>query len=99
MPRRLKLEVPYPIGDRLKKARKHCGWSQSELARRIGIHAMYISKLETGVRHEISGTLLCLLAPELKVSAGYLLGLEPDTLPDPPHKEAGRRSRGVAKSS
>lgn len=60
--------------DRLKEIRQIRGFSQPDLAQRIGISAQQIYRLEAG-RHKPSSDIVTSLARELEVSADYLLGL------------------------
>jgi len=38
----------YSLAERLRVARAHKGWSQTELAKRARLHSVQISKLERG---------------------------------------------------
>lgn len=68
------------IAKRIREARGARGWTQRELARRMGlsdIHGpMQISHWENGHK-EPTVTSLIRLATELGVSVDYLAGLEP----------------------
>ena len=66
------------LAQRLRMARAYRGWSQTELARRAGIHNMQISKLERGVIRETSTTTLRALCEALGVSPSYILGMADD---------------------
>lgn|GEM_PF-2920333 len=66
------------LAQRLRMARAYRGWSQTELAKRSGVHNMQISKLERGVIHETSTGTLRALCQALGVSPGYILGLTDD---------------------
>jgi len=66
----------YSLAERLRVARAHKGWSQTELAKRSTLHSVQISKLERGVTKEITGSTLRALCQALGVSADYLLGLK-----------------------
>ena len=66
------------IAERLRTIRQHRGWSQTELGKRSGVHAMLISRIETGVKKDINGATLRKLAIALHVSSDYLLGLRED---------------------
>ena len=66
------------LAQRLRMARAYRGWSQTELAKRSGVHNMQISKLERGVIRETSTSTLRALCQAMGVSPGYLLGLTED---------------------
>lgn len=68
----------YSLAQRLRMARAHKGWSQTELAKRSGIHNVQISKLERGVTKEITGSTLRSLCQALGVSPAYILGMTED---------------------
>jgi transcriptional regulator with XRE-family HTH domain len=68
----------YSLAQRLRMARAYRGWSQTELARRSGVHNMQISKLERGVIHETSTSTLRALCQALGISPSYLLGMTED---------------------
>jgi transcriptional regulator with XRE-family HTH domain len=65
----------YGFADRLKAARERAGWTQTELGKRSGVHAMAISRLERGEKKDVTGATLRKLALTLQVSGDYLLGL------------------------
>jgi transcriptional regulator with XRE-family HTH domain len=68
----------YSLAQRLRMARAYRGWSQTELAKRSGVHNMQISKLERGVIRETSTSTLRALCQALGVSPSYILGLTED---------------------
>ena len=68
----------YSLAKRLRVARAYKGWSQTELAKRAGVHHVMISKLERGVTKEIQGSTLRKLCEALDVSPQYLLGMSDD---------------------
>jgi len=68
----------YDFAGRLKEARQHAGWSQTELGKRSGVHAMAISRLERGDKKDVTGATLRKLSLALSVSADWLLGLVDD---------------------
>ena len=39
------------LGERLKKLRQEKGMSQGDIARKLGVHRSYISRIERGVRN------------------------------------------------
>lgn len=61
--------------ERLKQLRKQKGYTQSDLAARLGITQQAVGKWETGVSSPDPGTLMQ-LAEEFDVSLDYLLGRE-----------------------
>ena len=66
----------YDFAERLRQARQRCGWSQTELGKRSGVHHMAISRLERGDKKDVTGGTLRKLAVALGVSADWLLGIE-----------------------
>ena len=60
------------LGDRLSRLRRARGWTQRELARRLGVRAAEISKLEKGIRRP-RVELVPRLAEMFGVSSDYLL--------------------------
>lgn len=68
----------YSLAQRLRVARAYKGWSQTELAKKAGIHNVQLSKLERGITKEIQGTTLRKLCEALDVSPQYLLGMTDD---------------------
>lgn len=73
------------LGDRLLLTRRSADIDQRELARRSGVSATYISKIERGHVHNVTVEVVFKLAEALDLSVGYLLGLtdipsdEPET--------------------
>ena len=70
-----------PIGERIRTRRLALGWTQEELARRLGVRQNVISRLESGTVQSPSVTLIRRLARTLNVTADYLVGMyddEPD---------------------
>ena len=65
----------YGFAERLKCARQACGWTQIELGKRSGVHAMSLSRLERGEKKDVTGATLRKLSQALGVSTDYLLGL------------------------
>jgi transcriptional regulator with XRE-family HTH domain len=57
---------------KLKALRKERGWTQPDLAKRAGVSAGYIARLETS-RHDPKLSTLVKLARALKVSVAELL--------------------------
>lgn len=66
----------WSIADRLKKVREDRGWSQVELSKRSGVHAMLLSRIETKAKKDVNATTLRKLAMALRVSGDFLLGLK-----------------------
>jgi transcriptional regulator with XRE-family HTH domain len=66
----------WSIADRLRRVREDRGWSQVELSKRSGIHAMLISRIETKAKKDVNATTVRKLAQALRVSGDYLLGLK-----------------------
>jgi transcriptional regulator with XRE-family HTH domain len=61
-----------PLGERLKQLRRELGWSQADLAAKIGADAGQISRYENG-HMTPSAEAVAKLAEVLDVSADYLL--------------------------
>jgi transcriptional regulator with XRE-family HTH domain len=66
----------WSFADRLRVAREDRGWSQVELGKRSGVHAMLISRIETKAKKDVNATTVRKLAKALRVSGDYLLGLK-----------------------
>ena len=62
----------YQIGQRIRKYRKACGWSQEELAARVGISVTHMSHIETG-NTKLSLSVFVALANALEVQTDELL--------------------------
>ncbi|MBZ5494508.1 MAG: helix-turn-helix domain-containing protein [Acidobacteriia bacterium] len=60
------------VGDRIRRRRKLAGWTQVQLAERIGIDRSFLADVERGKRN-ISILNLYLIAKALKVSLSQLL--------------------------
>jgi len=63
---------PMPIGERMKTLRKQAGWSQGELAERVGTDARQISRYENG-RITPGLDVLARIAQALDVSLDHLV--------------------------
>ncbi len=61
-----------PLGERIRQLRKEAGWSQAELAEKIGADAGRVNKYEAGRMAPAAETLVR-LAEVLNVSIDYLL--------------------------
>jgi len=70
-------------GQRIRNRREQVGLSQEALGRRIGKDGQYVSKLERGIRTNITTDTLEHLAEALVCSADYMLGLADDPRPRP----------------
>lgn len=77
------------VGIRLRQARKRAGLSQEELARRVGVSMITVSRWETGKIQNPGSAEMTKLSKELGVSERWLsTGAEApaeETPPDPPH--------------
>ena len=63
--------TPRQIGNLIRRARKQRGWSQSQLAERVGVRQGTISLIETGNPATKLDTLLAILAAlELELQVG-----------------------------
>ena len=60
------------LGDRIRKLRKQRGWTQVEMAEKVGIDRSFLADVERGKRN-ISILNLELIAKGLKVSLSQLL--------------------------
>jgi transcriptional regulator with XRE-family HTH domain len=61
------------LGDRIGKARRRCGLSGAELARRIDIARQHLSAIENNRITDPGALLIEKIAEALNVSADYLL--------------------------
>jgi transcriptional regulator with XRE-family HTH domain len=61
-----------PVAQNVKRLREARGWTQAELARRIGVKRPYVTMIEAGVR-TVSLDLLRTLARVFHVKPGRLL--------------------------
>ncbi len=67
--------------NRIKDRREHVDLSQESLGRLVGKDGQYISKLERGIRQNITTDTLEQLATALDCSTDYLLGRADDPRP------------------
>jgi ribosome-binding protein aMBF1 (putative translation factor) len=90
-------EEDYGLGPRVKIPREWAGLTQPELARRSGVHAMAISRLERGEKKDVTGATLRKLSLALGVSTDWLLDLaDHDTpTPTPPKRPRPRKTAPV----
>jgi transcriptional regulator with XRE-family HTH domain len=71
------------IGERIKYKRKEKGWSQRELAAKMGYsHHSTLARIETG-KVDVSQTRIVQFAEVLGVSVAYLMGWEEEIKKDP----------------
>ncbi len=77
------MEMEWDFVERLERARAWRGWTQTELARRAGVHQVQINKLINGKRPRVQGDTIRKLAIALGVSGDYLLGLSNEMNPKP----------------
>lgn len=59
------------LGDRVRKLRKKCGWTQVEFAERVGIDRSFLADVERGKRN-VPILNLELMAKGLKISLSQL---------------------------
>ena len=64
------------FGQRVRDLREKHGWTRRELAKRSGLHAQHLLKIEQGLRKRIEGDTIIRLARAFACSADYLLGLQ-----------------------
>ena len=64
--------LAYELGKRIRGLRLQHGWTQKELAQRIGVHKSVISYFELGERYPAYDTLLR-IADAFHVNTDYLL--------------------------
>ena len=77
------------FGERLRRRRMSLGWSQVELAGRIGIGPAAISRYEGGTYKSMDFARLRQIAETLQTSTDYLLGLTNDPGPVPDRTSPG----------
>lgn len=76
-------EVTGVLGQRLKELRQRRGWSQDELAKKVGVQQKQISSYERGANTP-SGEIFIALADAFEVSLDYLAQRTPsDSTPMP----------------
>jgi transcriptional regulator with XRE-family HTH domain len=69
------------LGDKIKDVRKKRGFSQGELAEKVGISAVHMNRLEKG-KFQPSIQVISKIAEVLEVSVDYLLNEESEALPE-----------------
>jgi transcriptional regulator with XRE-family HTH domain len=72
-----------PLGDRIRQRRLELGFTQEELARRLGVRQNVISRLEAGGVLNPSIQMIRSLARTLQVTADWLVGMYDDESSDP----------------
>ena len=66
------------LGARVAKLRKERQLSQQELAKRVGVHQSFISKMESGEQANPNAEIVKNLAKALACTADYLVGMYED---------------------
>jgi transcriptional regulator with XRE-family HTH domain len=61
------------MGERIKTLREEKGWSQSELARRVGVERAAVSQWESGQTKELKGKNLDAVCRELECRSAWLI--------------------------
>lgn len=84
------------LGDRIAERRKQLGWSQVDLAQRLGVASTRISEFESGLKTDCNLSTARRLARALGCSIDYLAATwdtqeDPEPAPVPP---PGPRRRG-----
>lgn len=67
------------IGERIKNRRQELGFSQVELAKKIGVSKQSLYKYENGIITNIPSDKIELLANVLRTTPGFLMGWESST--------------------
>ena len=76
------------VGNRILIMRKHLGWTQEELAKRMGYKSKStINKIELGI-NDIPQSKIVIFAEALGTTPAYLMGWEEQETPPPPTKES-----------
>ncbi len=75
--------MDWDFSERLEKARRYRGWSQTELAKRSGLHITQINKLLRQHNPNARIATLRQLAEALQISIEYLVGFSDDMNPKP----------------
>jgi transcriptional regulator with XRE-family HTH domain len=66
------------LGERVAKLRRERKLSQQELAKRVGVHQSFISKMESGEQINPNAETLKRLARTLGCTSDYLIGMYED---------------------
>ncbi len=92
------------LGERLRKARKAAGFTQAELAKRVGVTTRSIQFYEQGTREPKTSAVYVKLAQELGVSTSYfisenelVLAQEREEFLDRASEKFGSRGKAQAK--
>lgn len=85
------------LGERLRNLREAAGWTQIELAARLGVANSTVSQYEGDRRVPDADTLLR-FAHLYKVSLDYLLGNEEVPAPDPQYRAILRSMNGLTEA-
>lgn len=90
------LEEANMLGEKIAERRKQLGWSQGDLAQRLGVASTRISEFESGFKTDCNLSTAKRLARALGCSIDYLAGTW-DPQEEPPEAArllAGTRGRG-----
>lgn len=73
--------IPKDLPERIKYLREQKDMSQSDLAKRIGIDASRLSRIENGEIQKVSDDVVLAIAQIFEVSTDFLLGVTDDPVP------------------
>ena len=73
--------IPKDLPERIKYLREQKEMSQSDLAKRIGIDASRLSRIENGEIQKVSDDVVLAIAQIFEVSTDFLLGVADDPVP------------------
>jgi transcriptional regulator with XRE-family HTH domain len=73
--------MEWDFSERLGEALKYRGWTQTELARRSGVHQVQVHKILNGKNPRVQGGTIRKLALALGISTDYLLGTSDEMNP------------------
>lgn len=73
--------IPKALPERIKYLREQKDMSQSDLAKRIGIDASRLSRIENGEIQKVSDDVVLAIAQIFEVSTDFLLGVTDDPVP------------------
>jgi transcriptional regulator with XRE-family HTH domain len=79
-PLKTQAKTPPSLGSRIRELRQRKGWSQQQLAEKVGVRQKQISSYERGANVP-SGEVFIALAQALEVSLDYLAQLGPQSAP------------------
>ena len=79
-------EFPRAVGRRIRRKRQMLGWSQGQLARRVGMPQSHLSRIERGAFKQVDLWHVYQLIAVLQTSADFLFGQsdEPGDVPSAP---------------